>query len=385
MRQLKVLYVTHNEAMQGANLALLEMILELRSRGLVEPTVLMPKVSAGYEKNNLFTVCIQHQIECYSYPFFRFHNRSRYASYLRCMANLVCYPYIFFKLKGKQFDLIHSNGSVISLGIYLKRIKKVPHVWHFREAAALHYGSVSLPGKQYEKWIYSKGDIFIAISMALKDYCATFLDADKLRLVYDGIDCSQEVAIARHENETLQLCMVGLVHPPKNQLNALEALDIIIKEYGFKNIHLTFIGYEEAVYVERLRSFIKEKGLDSYVTFLGERTDVAKLLPKMDVGLMLSKFEAFGRVTVEYMLHGLAVIATDTGANPEIVDDGKTGFLCQLGNSRVLAMHICTLIEDRDKLLEFSKRGREKVIGKFSTEKNAQQVYEIYQSLLTSE
>ncbi|MBR1548789.1 MAG: glycosyltransferase family 4 protein [Prevotella sp.] len=381
MKKLRILYVTHSEALQGANMALLEMVLELRNRQLVEPIILMPKVAPGYQKNNLYSACKKYQIECHSYSFYRFNNTKRFASYLRCLTNLLCYPYIFWKMKGQYFDLIHSNGSVVSLGAYLSRIKKVPHVWHFREAAALHYGSISLPGKQYEKWVYSRGDAYIAISNALKTYCAGFLNVEKLKMIYDGINSKEGKGLAMHNGNVLQLCMVGLIHPPKNQLLALEAIDIIVNEWGLRNVHITFIGYEERVYMERLNAFIKQKNIEKYVTFLGERNDVAQQLIGMDVGLMLSNFEAFGRVTVEYMLHGLAVIATETGANPELVDN-NTGLLCQLGDSRQLATHIRYLYENRGKLIDFSKNGHAKVINLFSTEKNATQVYEVYLSLL---
>lgn len=382
MKKLRILYVTHSVPMQGANLALLELMLGLREKGLIEPVVLMPKVEKAYNDHNLYNVCLRHGIECHCHQFYPFHNTKRYPSYLRCMFNLVSYPYILFKLRKLHIDIVHSNGSVLSLGGYLSRIKKVPHVWHFREAGALHYGTVSLPGKRYEKWVYTLGDAFIAISKALMNYCTTLVDEDKLHLVYDGVACEEKTIVSHHDSDVLQLCMVGLVNPPKNQLDALKAMNIIVNEWGINQVRLTFIGYEESVYSKKLHSFVTENGLEQHVVFLGERTDVAELLEGMDIGLMLSKFEAFGRVTVEYMQHGLAVIATETGANPEIVEDGTTGLIIPLGDYRQLAVHIRTLMNDKKKLLNFSERGRERAMKLFSSERNAMQVYDIYQSLL---
>jgi glycosyltransferase involved in cell wall biosynthesis len=179
--------------------------------------------------------------------------------------------------------------------------------------------------------------------------------------------------------------MVGLVSGPKNQLDALKAVSVLVNEWQMTNLHFTVIGFLEPDYYQTLLSFVHDKGLDDYVTFLGERTDVGDLLTGMDVGLILSKFEAFGRVTVEYMMHGLPVIASDTGANPEIVEDGITGLLCKLGNVQELASHMRTLMTDRETLLRFSANGRERAFRCFSVDQNVQQIYETYESVLASE
>lgn len=371
--------------MQGANLALLEMVLELKSGYYVEPVVLMPRIHRNYAEYNLMLACQQNHIDCFSYPFYRFHNSTRWVQYVRCFSNLLCYPYVYLRMRKQHFDIIHSNGSVLSLGAFLSRLTNTPHVWHLREASALHYGTKSLPGKAYEKWVYKHGDLFIAISNALKAYYAPLVPEDKIKLIYDGVrrPCSDTVVNRNHD--VFKFCMVGLVSPPKNQLDALKAVSILVNEWHVTGLHLTIIGFEEPVYVQRLRFFVQNEGLGKYVTFLGERSDVYTLLSDMNVGLMLSKFEAFGRVTVEYMMQGLAVIASDSGANGEIVENERTGLLYRLGDCRELAQHMLTLMENPDKLHEFSEKGRQRALELFTSERNTKQVYEAYMSILSSE
>ena len=384
MKKIRVLYVTHSVAMQGANLALLELVQDLKREYNVEPVVLMPRIHKNYSDNNLLLACQKNQIECYSYPFYRFQNSTRWVHYVRCFSNILCYPYIYMKFRKHSYDIIHSNGSVISLGAFLSQTMKCPHVWHLREAGALHYGTKPLLGKWYGKWIYKYGDVFIAISKALKTYYSTLIPASKIVQIYDGVRIPTPCPAAKHDNEIFQLCMVGLVTPPKNQLDALMALAILVNEWHVTRLHLTFIGFLELSYFEKLSSFVHDEGLDEFVTFLGERTDVPTQLESMDAGLILSKFEAFGRVTVEYMMHGLAVIASNTGANPELVEDGATGLLCKLGDAQELASHVRTLMSNREKLLEFSAKGRKRAMQLFSIEQNVKQVYKTYESLLTS-
>ena len=106
------------------------------------------------------------------------------------------------------------------------------------------------------------------------------------------------------------------------------------------------------------------------------------LLANEDVGLMLSQNEAFGRVTIEYMMHGLAVIASDTGATPEILENGKIGYLYHLGDYQDLAQKMRLLIENKTKIIEFSEKGRAKALNCFSSKQNTRGIWDIYKQLL---
>lgn len=61
--------------------------------------------------------------------------------------------------------------------------------------------------------------------------------------------------------------------------------------------------------------------MTNQIEFLGHRSDVNQLLQDAHIAVMASRCEAFGWVTVEYMMSGLAVIVSNTGANPEIVSE----------------------------------------------------------------
>ena len=73
---------------------------------------------------------------------------------------------------------------------------------------------------------------------------------------------------------------------------------------------------------------------------------------------MLSKNEAFGRVTVEYMLQNLAVIASDAGANSEIIENGVSGLLYRLGDVDDLARKMIMYLEDKDTCFRLLKMER---------------------------
>ncbi len=382
MGRLRVLFVTHTVVMAGANSSMLRLMLELRENYQIEPIVLMPLVHPAYAKRNLFKTCQEQHIECFCYRFYWFKERRNWKSYLKCLSNLLWYPYILWKLRAVRFDVIHSNGSVISLGALLSRVKHTPHVWHLREFGELGLGLVSLLGNSYEKWLYKQSDVFIAISKSLKSYYSDRIPAEKIEMIYNGVLPPDEQFAARHQNSVFQFCMVGLLSSQKNQLESLRAVDILVNRWGVKNFHLSFIGMEEIVYAQELENFIKENSLSDYITFQGESDNISFHLSQMDAGLMLSSFEAFGRVTIEYMMHNLAVIASDSGANQEIVEKGISGFIYHLGDVEELARLMRLLIEDRTRMLSISENGRNRAMKLFTSLRNTQQIYQTYLSVI---
>lgn len=377
---MRVLFVTHTVVMAGANSSMLILIKELKEKYGIEPVVLMPKIHSSYAKRNLYNSCQELNIECYSHRFYWFKNQRNWKRYLELISNLLCYPRILWKMRGKRFDLIHSNGSVISIGALLSIVKHAPHIWHLREFGDLDFGLHSLLGVSYEKWVYSRGDAYIAISDIIRQHFSSKILPEKIQVVYNGIASSNHVA--KHNNKTMQICMVGMLYEGKNQMEALKAIDILVNTYNTTNFHLYFIGLEVHPYVDELSSFVEAHNLEHYVTFMGERSDVGQQLCNMDMGLMLSRNEAFGRVTIEYMMHGLAVIASHSGANQEIIIDGESGFIYQLGDVDTLAQKIKSLIDNSDKLLQFASKGRNRALELFTSERNTKAVNKIYRSLL---
>ncbi len=360
---------------------MLRLILELRARYGIIPTVVMPRVTPEYAEWNIGKECAEYNIECISIRYYWFKNKRCLKSFLCCMANIFCYPMAYLRLRHGGYDMVHSNGSVISIGAYISRWMKVPHVWHLREFGSLGIGMASLLGRKYESWIYSKADVLIAISNAVVEYYGRIVNKGKIRLVYNGIMVPASVNRSCTPHGVVRFCLVGLLTEQKNQMEALQAVNVLVNERGITNFHLTLIGKGMSDYATALHSYMKERGLSSYVTFLGERSDVNALLDEMDVGLMLSYNEAFGRVTVEYMMHGMAVIASDSGANCEIVEDGQTGLIYRLGDCHDLSLKMQMLIDDRDKTVAFGTKGRNRALALFTSGHNARQVYDVYKEL----
>ena len=97
---------------------------------------------------------------------------------------------------------------------------------------------------------------------------------------------------------------------------------------------------------------------------------------------MPSKYEAFGRVTVEYMSRRLAVLASNSGANKEIVKDGETGLLFDSSNFIDLACGMQKMIENKLLIMKMGDNGYKIALEQFSSELNARKFSILYRRIL---
>ena len=112
----------------------------------------------------------------------------------------------------------------------------------------------------------------------------------------------------------------------------------------------------------------KELGLSDCVKFLGFRKDVPNLLQALDVLAIPSKFEGLGTVILDSLQAGCAISSTKTGGIPEIIDHGKSGLLCEVGDYSNFAVNLQKLIESENLRKLYGETGRLKVQEQFSVE-----------------
>ncbi len=94
--------------------------------------------------------------------------------------------------------------------------------------------------------------------------------------------------------------------------------------------------------------------------------------------------EPFGNVTTEAMMRGTAVIASATGAQPEIVNSNETGFLVPPGDIAALADALLKLLSNRELAEEMGTSGRKRAIEEFSEERRTQNFLDIYQEIISN-
>jgi len=110
-----------------------------------------------------------------------------------------------------------------------------------------------------------------------------------------------------------------------------------------------------------LRRLSRELGIDTRTRFLGQRRDVPRLLPGLDVSCLSSTHEGVPMTMIESMAAGLPVVATDCGSLSDLIVDGDNGFLVPVGDARLLAARLGTLADDPSLRAAMGQRGRDLV------------------------
>jgi glycosyltransferase involved in cell wall biosynthesis len=129
------------------------------------------------------------------------------------------------------------------------------------------------------------------------------------------------------------------------------------------------------------RALAAELGLEDAVVLPG-RTDIRDWLERADVFVHSSRWEGFGIVLLEAMLAGLPVVATRVSAVPEVVVDGETGLLVEVGDHEQLAAHLEALLTDRERAASLGEAGRQRALTEFSVGRMAERTLALYDEVL---
>jgi glycosyltransferase involved in cell wall biosynthesis len=241
-------------------------------------------------------------------------------------------------------DVVMTNTIVSPWAAIAAHFKRVPHVWFVREYGDIDHRHVFELGREKMlQDIDTLSSLVVANSKTLAAYIQPDLTKNKASTLYTPFDLEllKKKSQQRAKNpfrfkDSLKLVITGRIAPTKGQDIAAEAAGVLVKK-GY-NIELCVIGAHSDVGDDAsLIEVIKKHGIEDRVHLVGHRPNALATVKYADVGIMASRGEAFGRVTFEYMAMGLPVAGANSGATPELVEDGKGGFLYEPGNVSDLA------------------------------------------------
>jgi glycosyltransferase involved in cell wall biosynthesis len=129
---------------------------------------------------------------------------------------------------------------------------------------------------------------------------------------------------------------------------------------------------------EALVRLTAELALEGRVRFLGDRPDVALLLPGMDIFALSSRTEGYSIALLEACAAGIAIVATDVGGNREIIQDQVTGLLVEHGNPASFANALARLAESTALRAQFGTRARAWATANASLETMAERYERLY-------
>jgi glycosyltransferase involved in cell wall biosynthesis len=133
---------------------------------------------------------------------------------------------------------------------------------------------------------------------------------------------------------------------------------------------------------KNLLRIIEEEGLGPSVILPGFRDDAPQVLNTLDVFVFPSLEEALGTAVLEAMAMKRPVVATRVGGIPEVVQEGKTGYLVEPGNPGAIAEKVIPLLQDKDLCLKMGSQGRRWVEAYYDNRLMVQRIEQLYQRLM---
>lgn len=376
---MKILFVTHYGGYYGANKSLLYLANDLKTRYGVEPVIIcMGEGMLNEEAKKLGVSVISYKYygwlldrKCYGSNFKR--------NVCKLLNALYYFPKIKYELKHKKFEIVHCNTSLSNLGALLAINLKIPLVWHIREFGDSDYDLKYTYSVKKVSRIYRKANTIVTISQSLDEYFIKKYNVGNTRVIYNGIESFN---VEKNHSEKIRFCCVGALGENKRQLDILKAGKQLLRE-SINDFEIHFFGDGNAAYKEILYKYVKKNILEKHVFFHGYQDNVLSHLNKMDVGVMASTNEAFGRVTVEYMYARMPVIGTNTGGTPEIIKHDFTGCLYKPGDIAELVNCMKRYIEEPDLIEKEGNNGYKVANQNFTMEQNTDNIYSLYEEILS--
>jgi len=295
-------------------------------------------------------------------------------------------------------DLIHTHhvGTTFVVRLALGKHSPIPRV--FQVAGPLHLESAAFAKLDIQsagpldhwistcRWTYSK-------------YLELGVPSGRVSLSYAGIDVRpfqnvragklrQELGIA---GNTPLIGMVAYMYAPKWFLGQERGLKghedfmaaLSLARERHPEIHGVIIGgpWGDAQWYEDRLRYLGSKLCDGFLTFLGTRRDIPALYPDIDLAVMASHSENVGGA-VEPLLSGIPVVATNVGGLPDLVQDGRTGWLVPPRDPAALSRAILEALENKDEARRRTVEGQRLARQMFDVERTGREVAAIYERIL---
>ncbi len=376
---MRVCFISHSEGVFGAEGAMLELVRALEPLG-VKALVLVPM--HGPIIDRLDSMGVEYRI-----IHFRWWVDTKGSVFRTCakfLYNIILIPTIIKTLRAWGCDLVYTNTFAVWVGALCAKILGLPHVWHLHEFGLQDHGLEFDFGRgiSCKAMGYLSSEI-IVVSQAVRKHYGPDLPVEKINLIYQSVELKTDLPGSASANEArtgLRCGVIGRLQQGKGYLDVIEALYALRAE-GM-DISLCIAGIGNSEYEEVLRELVRQRGIDDAVKFMGFVDDPSVFYDSLDVLVVSSVKEAFGRVTVEAMLAGKAVVATNTGGSLELIKDNETGLLYESGNIESLKEKLKTLYESPEMRGTLGESARVWAQDRFTPQRYANEMHNVFNRLI---
>ncbi len=368
-----VLFVDSVSDIGGAEISMI-LFLKYLNRDLFNPIVIIPDKGPLYNKiEELGIEVITMNLTKITMPF--------PLGYIKTVWNLTRF------IKEREIALIACHmENCNQYSLPASKINRIPIVVHTR--------NLIFDFRSFWRTFLHFPDVLIANSKATADSYIPFIRKhQKVKVVYNGIDleeyspstnCNQIRKKYVINNEKFLIGVIARISRPKRQDVFIKAMAEVVKICP--DIFAFIVGEtkidQSENYLEELHQMVKKFGLTDKVIFTGFVSEMKELYASLDLLVLPSQAEPFGRVLIEAMAMEKPVVATRAGGAAEIVENGVTGLLVPPDDIDSLAQAIIRMLENKEDRIRMGKAGRKRVENMFSIEKNIEETQKIYTEVL---
>ena len=204
----------------------------------------------------------------------------------------------------------------------------------------------------------------------------------KTYLCYNGVDTAifHPGPAARPEKLNGASVVLGTVA----NLREEKGIDLLLKAYAqlrktVQGTKLFIVG--DGPQMDELQKLAGDLGVQNDTLFQIGKPDISNEMRALDVFVLPSYSEAFSNALLEAMSSGCAVIGSNIGGTPELIDDGRNGLLFQSRSPEDLAAKLRIVVENAELRSRFQKESAVRARQEFSLEKNLAGFRQLYLSL----
>jgi glycosyltransferase involved in cell wall biosynthesis len=204
------------------------------------------------------------------------------------------------------------------------------------------------------------------------------VDTDRF---FPGNASAAKRAVGATPGVPLALMLANLA-PHKGQETAIRAA-AALKARG-REVHFWLAGTERqgsSAFTLRLEHLIADLGVSDRVRLLGQRNDAPGLLRAADVFLLPSTQEGLPLSVLEAQATGVPVLAAPTAGVPEVVDDGRTGFLLAADDVEGYATRIEQVLDNPGVTRGLQDAALEQVKASHTWPRYCQRIWDLYQEV----
>jgi len=319
-----------------------------------------------------------HEVHVEEYPLFH------YQPYELALSSKMAYV-----IKTYHIDILHVHYAIphAYAGYMAKQMLKregreVPMV------TTLHGTDITLVGnhptyKEAVTFSINESDIVTSVSESLKQDTLRLFRIDKdIKVIpnFTNIKKSKETSPCKR---TVMAKPEELIVTHISNFRKVKRIDDVVRIfYGIQQkLPAKLIMVGDGPEREIADQLCKDLGIKSKVLFLGNTSDIDRILCFTDLFLLPSASESFGLSALEAMAAGVPVVSSNTGGLPEVNEEGVSGYLCPIGDVKAMAEKAIYILEDKTRLAQFKQNAR-KVAERFDEDRIVPMYEALYYSAI---